>query len=75
MEPDRALLLASLRCAARPGRLKCCTARRCFVPIAAQDFAGTVGKRLDSPYKAGRQPSWLKIKNPDYSSKEVLGFR
>jgi bifunctional non-homologous end joining protein LigD len=45
-----------------------------FAAIAAQDFEGIVGKRLDSPYKAGRQPSWVKIKNPDYSRKEALGF-
>jgi bifunctional non-homologous end joining protein LigD len=43
-----------------------------FAAIAAQDFEGIVGKRLDSPYKAGRQPSWVKIKNPDYSRKEAL---
>ena len=44
-----------------------------FAAIAAQGFEGIVGKRLDSPYKAGRQPSWVKIRNPDYPRKEALG--
>lgn len=35
-------------------------------------FRGIVGERLDSPYKAGRQPSWVKIINTDYSKKEAL---
>ena len=26
---------------------------------------GIVSKRLGSPYRAGRSPRWLKIKNPD----------
>jgi bifunctional non-homologous end joining protein LigD len=26
---------------------------------------GVVSKRLGSPYRAGRSPQWLKIKNPD----------
>ena len=26
---------------------------------------GIVSKRLGSPYRAGRSPHWLKIKNPD----------
>ena len=43
--------------------------------IAAQDFEGIVAKRLDAPYKAGRQPTWLKVQNPRYSRKEALGFR
>jgi ATP-dependent DNA ligase len=43
--------------------------------MASQDFEGIVAKRLDSPYKAGRQPTWLKIKNPGYSRKEALGYR
>jgi bifunctional non-homologous end joining protein LigD len=33
-----------------------------------------VAKRADSPYRAGRQPSWRKIKNPDFYRKEALGF-
>ena len=38
-----------------------------FAAIAKERMEGIVGKRLDSPYKAGRQPSWLKIKNLGYS--------
>jgi hypothetical protein len=26
---------------------------------------GIVSKRLGSPYRAGRSPHWLKVKNPD----------
>lgn len=47
-----------------------------FAAISEQDFEGIVGKKLDSPYLAGRQPSWQKIKNPSYSRQEaVIGFR
>jgi peroxiredoxin len=30
------------------------------------------GTRLDAPYRAGRQPSWVKIKNRNYSRREAL---
>jgi len=43
-----------------------------FAAIAQQGLEGIVAKRLDSPYLAGRQTSWLKIKNPNYSRKEAL---
>jgi bifunctional non-homologous end joining protein LigD len=43
-----------------------------FVAITQRNLEGIVGKRLESPYKAGRQPSWVKIKNPKYSRKEPL---
>jgi len=47
-----------------------------FVAMVEQDYEGIVGKRLDSPYKAGRQQSWVKVKNPGYSRQEaVIGFR
>jgi ATP-dependent DNA ligase len=36
---------------------------------------GIVAKRADSPYRAGRQPTWLKTKNPDYARQEALRFR
>jgi ATP-dependent DNA ligase len=26
---------------------------------------GIVAKRVDRPYRSGRSPDWLKIKNPD----------
>jgi hypothetical protein len=28
----------------------------------------------NSPYRAGRQSTWRKIKNPDFYRKEALGF-
>jgi ATP-dependent DNA ligase len=31
---------------------------------------GVVGKRADSPYRAGIQPTWRKVKNPDFSRNE-----
>jgi bifunctional non-homologous end joining protein LigD len=40
-----------------------------FAAICDGDLEGIVGKRLDSRYLAGRQPSWLKFKNPTYSRK------
>src|SRR5687767_1715149 len=40
------------------------------------DQKGIVAKRADSPYKAGRQPIWRKIKNPRFYREEaVLGWR
>jgi ATP-dependent DNA ligase len=45
-----------------------------FAAIADQDFEGIVGKKIDSPYKAGQQPTWQKIKNPGYSRKDALAF-
>jgi ATP-dependent DNA ligase len=44
-----------------------------FAAMVDQDFEG-VGKKLDSPYKGGRQPTWLKIKNTAYARKDALGF-
>ena len=44
--------------------------------MAQQDYEGIVGKRLDAPYKAGRQRSWVKVKNPNYSRPDaIIGFR
>ena len=45
-----------------------------FAAIVDQNFEGIVGKKLDSPYLPGRQASWQKIKNPESSRKEALGF-
>jgi bifunctional non-homologous end joining protein LigD len=36
-----------------------------FKHACALGCEGIVSKRLGSPYKAGRSPQWLKIKNPD----------
>jgi bifunctional non-homologous end joining protein LigD len=46
-----------------------------FAAIAERDLEGIVGKRLESPYKAGRQPSWVKVKNLNYSRKKTLELR
>ena len=35
---------------------------------------GIVAKWLDAPYRAGRQPTWFKIKNANYSRREALVF-
>jgi bifunctional non-homologous end joining protein LigD len=41
-----------------------------FQTIVERDHEGIVAKRLDAPYRAGRQPTWIKIKNHDYSRRE-----
>jgi ATP-dependent DNA ligase len=46
-----------------------------FAAIAAHEVEGIVGKRLDASYRAGRQPSWVKIKNQQYSRREALQWR
>ena len=46
-----------------------------FHTIAAQDFEGIVAKRVDAPYKAGRQPAWVKIKNRAYSRRAAVEWR
>jgi hypothetical protein len=33
-------------------------------------FEGIVAKRRDKPYRSGRSPDWIKIKNPDASGGE-----
>ncbi|MEZ2310780.1 DNA ligase [Paraburkholderia sp. RCC_158] len=45
-----------------------------FEQVQAHDFEGMVGKRLDAPYQRGRTRDWLKVKYPDYSRQEALGF-
>jgi len=46
-----------------------------FHAIAAQDFEGVVAKRVDAPYRAGRQPVWVKIKNRDYSRRAAVEWQ
>jgi len=46
-----------------------------FAPACEMDLEGIVGKDLSAPYKRGVQPTWVKIKNPNYSRQEALGFR
>ena len=36
---------------------------------------GIVSKRKDSPYRSGRSPDWLKMKNPDAPGREAGGRR
>jgi len=43
--------------------------------IATQDFEGIVAKRVDAPYRAGRQPAWVKIKNRDYSRRAAVEWQ
>jgi bifunctional non-homologous end joining protein LigD len=46
-----------------------------FAVITEHDYEGVVAKRLDAPYRAGRQPTWQKIKNPTYSRREAFVWR
>ena len=32
-------------------------------------------KRVDAPYKTGRQPAWVKIKNHDYSRRAAVEWQ
>jgi ATP-dependent DNA ligase len=43
-----------------------CAAQLPFVTSAACQLGceGIVSKRLGSPYRAGRSPHWIKVKNP-----------
>lgn len=43
-----------------------------FSAIVDEDHEGIVAKRIDAPYRAGRQSSWLKIKNRTYSRREAV---
>jgi bifunctional non-homologous end joining protein LigD len=33
--------------------------------LARSKLEGVVSKRKDSPYRSGRSPDWLKMKNPE----------
>jgi len=46
-----------------------------FREIARHDQEGIVAKRLDAPYRAGRQPTWLKVKNKSYSRRGAIEWR
>jgi bifunctional non-homologous end joining protein LigD len=37
-----------------------------FMEAVKRDLEGIVAQRLDSPYRRGLSPDWLKIKNPTY---------
>ena len=45
-----------------------------FAEIVAHDCEGIVGKRLDAPYRSGRQLAWVKIKNARYSRQDALRY-
>jgi bifunctional non-homologous end joining protein LigD len=45
-----------------------------FAKVCELDFEGIVAKQADSPHRAGRQPTWLKVKNQAYLRQEALGF-
>jgi bifunctional non-homologous end joining protein LigD len=36
-----------------------------FGHVCAMGLEGIVAKRRDRPYRSGRSPDWIKIKNPD----------
>ena len=36
-----------------------------FQHACRMGLEGIVAKRVDRPYRSGRSPDWLKIKNPD----------
>jgi bifunctional non-homologous end joining protein LigD len=46
-----------------------------FGQVIDLGLEGIVAKRADSPYRAGRQPTWIKIKNQEYARREALRFR
>ena len=36
-----------------------------FRHACAMGLEGVVAKRRDKPYRSGRSPDWIKVKNPD----------
>jgi bifunctional non-homologous end joining protein LigD len=36
-----------------------------FQHACAMGLEGIVAKRRDRPYRSGRSPDWIKVKNPD----------
>ena len=38
---------------------------RCSGTHMAMSLEGIVAKRRDRPYRSGRSPDWIKVKNPD----------
>jgi len=41
-----------------------------YAAAIAVGYEGIVAKRANSTYRAGRQPAWLKIRNPRYERLE-----
>ena len=46
-----------------------------FRAIVAHVQEGVVAKRIDAPYRADRQPTWIKVKNRDYSRREAIEWQ
>jgi len=46
-----------------------------FREIVRHDQEGIVAKRLEAPYRAGRQATWVKIKNRDYSRRGAVEWQ
>jgi bifunctional non-homologous end joining protein LigD len=46
-----------------------------FTIVTEHDYEGIVAKRLDAPYRSGRQSTWRKVKNQAYSRREALVWR
>lgn len=46
-----------------------------FREIVQHDHEGIVAKHFVPPYRAGRQPTWLKIKNKDYSRRAAVEWQ
>ena len=44
-----------------------------FAKACELDLEGIVGKQDDSPYQRGKRPTWVKIKNRDYSRQAAVG--
>lgn len=43
-----------------------------FREITRHDQEGIVAKRVDAPYPAGKQSTWIKIKNKEYSRRDAV---
>jgi ATP-dependent DNA ligase len=48
----------------RPGRRKSRGAQLGHLVVGKLGLEGIVSKRKGSPYRSGRSPDWLKMKNP-----------
>jgi bifunctional non-homologous end joining protein LigD len=46
-----------------------------FKQACELDLEGIVAKRMDAPYRAGRQDAWRKIRNYDYSRGAALSSK
>ena len=46
-----------------------------FEQAVESDLEGIVAKRIGAPYTAGLHEHWIKIKNPNHSRQEALGWR